>query len=132
MQDQANSAEPLTEIEIEQKLRHFNHEWVEALVQGDTATLGRLMDDRCMFTFALEGDDKAQFLADIERLSAEYLRKRVDVLINLGEKTNHAPAEAGIGEDRLRVVDRRVAGRLRREPLWARFLARRHRYADRS
>src|SRR5262245_33071653 len=66
MLDQANRAEPLTEIEAEQKLQHFNREWVEALVQGDTATLNRLMDERCMFTFALEGDDKAQFLADIE------------------------------------------------------------------
>lgn len=66
MQDQANRTEPPTAIEVEQRLRHFNREWVEALVQGDTATLNRLMDDRCMFTYALEGDDKAQFLDDIE------------------------------------------------------------------
>ena len=66
MLDHADRTEPLTEIEAEQKLRHFNHEWVEALVRGDTATLSRLMDERCMFTYALEGDDKAQFLAYIE------------------------------------------------------------------
>jgi chromosomal replication initiator protein len=35
-----------------------------------------------------------KFLADIERLSAEYLRKRVDVVINLGEKSSHVPADA--------------------------------------
>ena len=37
---------------------------------------------------------KDKFLADIERLSAEYLRKHVDVVINLGEKSNQASAVA--------------------------------------
>lgn len=50
----------------EQKLRQMNEEWVEALIGKDTATLNRLMDERCIFTDALTGDDKAQFLADIE------------------------------------------------------------------
>jgi ketosteroid isomerase-like protein len=52
--------------QIEQKLRSMNEEWVEALIKKDTATLGRLMHDRCIFTDALTGDDKAQFIADIE------------------------------------------------------------------
>jgi hypothetical protein len=66
MQDQANSEELLPDIRVEQKLRRFNQEWVDALVQGDTVTLNRLMDEGCMFTYALEGDDRAQFIADIE------------------------------------------------------------------
>jgi ketosteroid isomerase-like protein len=52
--------------EIEHQLRLMNEQWVKALVNKDTATLGRLMDERCIFTDALTGDDKAQFIADIE------------------------------------------------------------------
>jgi len=37
---------------------------------------------------------KDKFLADIERLSAEYLRKRVDVVINLGEKSRQVTVDA--------------------------------------
>ena len=66
MQDQANGEERLPDIQVEQKLRRFNQEWVDAVVQGDTVTLNRLMDEGCMFTYALEGDDRAQFVADIE------------------------------------------------------------------
>ena len=36
---------------------------------------------------------KDKFLADIERLSAEYLRKHVDVVLNLGEKSTQASPE---------------------------------------
>jgi chromosomal replication initiator protein len=35
-----------------------------------------------------------KFLPDIERLSAEYLRKRVEVVINLGDKSAQVPDEA--------------------------------------
>src|SRR5882724_1495484 len=37
---------------------------------------------------------KDKFLADIERLSAEYLRKPVDVVLNLSEKSTPVPAES--------------------------------------
>lgn len=53
-------------VQAEQMLRRINEEWVEALVNKDTSTLNRLMDRWCIFTDALTGDDKAQFLADIE------------------------------------------------------------------
>jgi hypothetical protein len=66
MRDQAESEESPPEIQVEQKLRRFNQEWVDALIQGDTATLNRLMDEGCMFTYVLDGDDRAQFIADIE------------------------------------------------------------------
>jgi chromosomal replication initiator protein len=36
---------------------------------------------------------KDKFLADIERLSAEYLRKPVDVVLSLGDKSTAAPTE---------------------------------------
>jgi ketosteroid isomerase-like protein len=52
--------------QIEHKLRSMNEKWVEALVKKDTSTLAGLMHDRCIFTDALTGDDKAQFIADIE------------------------------------------------------------------
>ena len=53
-------------IQVEQKLRRMNEEWIEAVINKDASTLDRLMDERCLFTEALAGDDKAQFIADIE------------------------------------------------------------------
>jgi ketosteroid isomerase-like protein len=70
--------------QIEQQLRSMNAEWVEALINKDTATLNRLMDERCIFTDALVGDDKAQFISDVESgaLSVNtLLRENVEVTI---------------------------------------------------
>ncbi len=58
--------EPTEDRQPEQILRQMNEEWVAALIQKDTATLHRLMDDRCVFTDALTGQEKAEFIADIE------------------------------------------------------------------
>ena len=52
--------------EAEQKLGQINKEWVAALERGDTATLNRLMAEDCIFSYALDGDDKAQFISDID------------------------------------------------------------------
>ena len=54
-----------SKIEIEQELRQMNDEWVKALVRSDPATLNRIMADDFVFTFPLEGDDKAQFINDV-------------------------------------------------------------------
>lgn len=51
-------------FEIEQHLRHMNEEWVTAIASGDAATLERGMADDFIFSYPLEGDDKAQFIAD--------------------------------------------------------------------
>jgi ketosteroid isomerase-like protein len=70
--------------EIEHQLRMMNEQWVEALVNQDTAALDRLMDERCIFTDALTGDDKAQFLADIESGALKVnslIRENVEVTI---------------------------------------------------
>lgn len=71
-------------IEIEQHLRQLNDEWVKAVVRGDSEALNRIMADDFVFTYPLEGDDKAQFIADvtagalkIEHLSREQLSVRV-------------------------------------------------------
>jgi ketosteroid isomerase-like protein len=53
-------------IEAEQKVRQINKEWVAALERGDTATLNQLMAEDCIFSYALDGDDKAQFISDID------------------------------------------------------------------
>ena len=66
MAGQAKGENSLTTIQGEQELRRINDEWVAAVVRGDTATLNRLMDEGCIFSYVLDGDDKAQFLADIE------------------------------------------------------------------
>jgi ketosteroid isomerase-like protein len=52
-------------LEVEQHLRQMNDEWLKALVRGDVTTLDRIMADDFMFSYPLEGDDKAQFIADV-------------------------------------------------------------------
>lgn len=71
-------------IETEQHLRQMNDEWVKAVMRADAATLERLMADDFYFTYPLEGDDKAQFIADvtsgdlkIKHISREQLNVRV-------------------------------------------------------
>src|ERR1044072_7159514 len=66
MTENAEGKKPTTKIQVEQKLRQYNREWVEALIQGDTATLNRLMDEGCIFSYVLDGDDREQFIADIQ------------------------------------------------------------------
>ena len=51
-------------FEIEQQLRHMNEEWVTAMTNRDGDTLDRIMADDFIFSYPLEGDDKAQFIGD--------------------------------------------------------------------
>jgi ketosteroid isomerase-like protein len=55
---------PDSVFETEQHLRQKNEEWVKAMAQGDGATLDRIMAEDFVFSYPLEGDDKAQFIAD--------------------------------------------------------------------
>ena len=71
-------------IEVEQKVRQLNDDWVKAILRRDSATLDRIMADDFFFTYPLEGDDKAQFIADvtsgdlkIEHISREQVSVRV-------------------------------------------------------
>jgi ketosteroid isomerase-like protein len=71
-------------IDDEQHLRQMNDDWVKALMRADGKTLDRIMADDFFFTYPLEGDDKAQFIADvtsgdlkIEHISREQCRVRV-------------------------------------------------------
>src|SRR5947199_6491066 len=61
------STEPSTHstFEIGRHVRQLNDDWVKAMVRADAATLDRIMADDFYFTYPLEGDDKAQFIADI-------------------------------------------------------------------
>jgi len=52
-------------IEVEQHIRQLNDEWVKAIMRADADALNRIMADDFYFTYPLEGDDKAQFIADI-------------------------------------------------------------------
>jgi ketosteroid isomerase-like protein len=52
-------------IEVEQHIRQLNDEWVKAIFRADAEALNRIMADDFYFTYPLEGDDKAQFIADI-------------------------------------------------------------------
>src|SRR5215510_14024555 len=74
----------LRAIEVEQHLRQLNDEWVKAIVRGDAKALNRIMADDFFFTYPLEGDDKAQFIADVtsgdlkvEHISREQTSVRV-------------------------------------------------------
>ena len=65
-------------------IKRMNDEWVEALIRRDAATLDRIMADDFIFTYPLEGDDKAQFISDVVQgdLMVEYLnRENVSVRI---------------------------------------------------
>ena len=71
-------------FEIEQQLRHMNEEWVTAITKGDGATLDRVMADDFIFSYPLEGDDKAQFIADcvsgdlkVQQITREQVSVRV-------------------------------------------------------
>ena len=75
---------PLSAIEVEQLVRQLNDEWVKAMVRADAETLNRVMADDFFFAYPLEGDDKAQFIADvtsgnlkIEHISREQVTVRV-------------------------------------------------------
>ena len=63
--DAGNHHSQRSTIEIEQHVRQLNDEWVKAMGRADAATLERIMADDFYFTYPLEGDDKAQFIADI-------------------------------------------------------------------
>ena len=52
-------------IKVEQHVRQLNDDWVKALVRADGEALNRIMADDFIFTYPLEGDDKAQFIADV-------------------------------------------------------------------
>src|SRR5438067_11268075 len=80
------STEPSTHstFEIERHVRQLNDDWVKAMVRADAATLDRIMADDFFFTYPLEGDDKAQFIADvtsgdlkIQHITREQLNVRV-------------------------------------------------------
>jgi uncharacterized protein (TIGR02246 family) len=68
---------PRTTIEIEQHVRQLNDEWVKAVMRGDAETLNRIMADDFFFAYPLEGDDKAQFIADVTsgNLKIEHIRR---------------------------------------------------------
>jgi ketosteroid isomerase-like protein len=52
-------------IEVEQHVRQLNDDFVKAIMRGDGETLDRIMAEDFFFTYPLEGDDKAQFIADV-------------------------------------------------------------------
>jgi uncharacterized protein (TIGR02246 family) len=81
--DNAAHTQLLT-LDVEQQVRRLNDDWVKAMMRGDGETLGRIMADDFFFTYPLEGDDKAQFIADvtsgdlkIEHITREQISVRV-------------------------------------------------------
>jgi ketosteroid isomerase-like protein len=66
MARQGESREPGAAEDARHKLRGINEKWVEALVRRDIALLKELMAEDCIFSYALDGDDRAQFISDID------------------------------------------------------------------
>lgn len=71
-------------VDVEQRVRQLNDDWVKAMMRGDGEILDRIMADDFFFTYPLEGDDKAQFIADvtsgdlkIEHITREQISVRV-------------------------------------------------------
>ena len=80
--DSSDQAHPA--FEVEQHVRQLNDDWVKAIMRGDGETLDRIMADDFLFTYPLEGDDKAQFIADVTSgdLKIEHItREQVSVRI---------------------------------------------------
>lgn len=48
------------------EIRGMNEAWVKALETRDIASLDRIMADDFIFLHPMEGDDKSQFIADVE------------------------------------------------------------------
>jgi ketosteroid isomerase-like protein len=66
MAENAEPTESNPAVPAEQKIRRCNQEWIEALIKGDTETLNQLMDEGCVFSYILDGDDREQFITDIQ------------------------------------------------------------------
>jgi ketosteroid isomerase-like protein len=64
MTDEQHGVQP-SKIETEQLLRQMNDDWVKAVVRRDAETLERVMAEDFVFIYPLEGDDRAQFIADV-------------------------------------------------------------------
>jgi uncharacterized protein (TIGR02246 family) len=81
--DSSNQAQRAT-IKVEQHVRQLSDDWVKAIMRRDGETLNRVMADDFFFTYPLEGDDKAQFIADVTSgdLKIEHIsRERVSVRV---------------------------------------------------
>ena len=71
-------------IEVEQQVRQLNDEWLKAVMRGDAEALNRIMAEDFLLTYPLEGDDKAQFIADVTsgNLKIEHIsRQQVSVRV---------------------------------------------------
>jgi ketosteroid isomerase-like protein len=82
--ESATQHSPRSTIEIEQHVRQLNDEWVKAIVRADADTLDRILADDFFFTYPLEGDDKAQFIADVtsgDLKVAHITRERLSVRV---------------------------------------------------
>jgi len=66
MEDPAEDRGQSPAVEAKRKIREINHQWVEALVSRNTLLLNKLMAEDCIFSYALDGDDRAQFISDID------------------------------------------------------------------
>jgi ketosteroid isomerase-like protein len=64
MSDEQPGVQP-SKIQTEQLLRQMNDDWVKAVVRRDAETLERVMAEDFVFTYPLEGDDRAQFISDV-------------------------------------------------------------------
>ena len=65
MADEASN-QRASDFQVAQEIRRLNDEWVRAFVARDVATLDRIVADDFAFTYPMEGDDKSQFISDVE------------------------------------------------------------------
>ena len=76
-ESQGNRAAP--DFQAIEEVKQVCQEWVTAFLERDVATLERVMADDFVFTYPMEGDDKSQFISDVES---------GDLTIDLFNRTN--------------------------------------------
>ncbi|HEX8847309.1 MAG TPA: nuclear transport factor 2 family protein [Pyrinomonadaceae bacterium] len=66
MAEQPEDKQAAIDFEAIKEVKRVCQQWVTAFVERDTETLNRVMADDFVFTYPMEGDDKTQFISDVE------------------------------------------------------------------
>ena len=66
MAEESEDKRAAPDFQAIEEVRQASQEWVAAFLERDVEVLDRVMADDFVFTYPMEGDDKSQFIADVE------------------------------------------------------------------
>lgn len=66
MAEESEDKQSSRDYQAIQDVRQASEDWVRAFLQRDTVTLDRVMAEDFVFTYPMDGDDKTQFISDVE------------------------------------------------------------------